>query len=215
MSFDVKAPPEFTENEIIPISAISHHLYCPRQNALIHVEGVFLDNELTTGGNIGHEYVDEERSIRERGMRKETSLRVYSDRLGLSGIADIVEFPDRGPPFPIDYKHGRIASWENHEAQLCAIALCLEEMLNCSVPAGAIFHIQSKRRHEVAFTPELRATTLKSIDEIREVLTHSLMPRAVFSKKCNKCSLRPHCMPGLYDAAAASRDIFEGASFDG
>lgn len=101
---------EWSESQIVPISAISHHLYCPRQNALIHTEGVFSDNTLTTSGNIGHQFVDEEKSYIDHGLRKETSYRVFSEQYGISGIADIIEFPQNAPPLPIDYKNGKISS---------------------------------------------------------------------------------------------------------
>lgn len=187
--------PEWPDEDIVPISAISHHLYCARQNALIHMSGIFRDNELTTSGNIGHELVDEERSFVDHGVRKETWLRVFSDRLGITGIADFVEFPSGAPPFPIDYKNGRIKAWKNQEAQLCAVALCLEEMLGCEVPQGAIYHIQSKKRHEVRFGPSLRTATELVISEIREILQRQLVPAAIYSSKCDRCSLRRDCWP--------------------
>lgn len=188
---------DFADTEIVPISAISHHLYCPRQNALIHTEGVFLDNDLTTSGNIGHERVDEEKSFEEHGVHKETSLRVYSDRYGLSGIADIVEFPEGRPPFPIDYKNGRIASWKNQEAQLCAVALCLEEMFGTHISEGAIYHIRSKKRHIARFTDDLRRTTLDTINAIRANLRENIVPAAEFGRKCRRCSLKDLCLPEL------------------
>lgn len=210
---------DFNDNEIVPISAISHHLYCQRQNALIHTEGVFFDNELTISGNIGHEKVDQELSYIDHGLHKETSLRVYSDQYGLSGIADIIEFPETKPPFPIDYKNGRIASWKNQEAQLCAIALCLEEMLNCKVPEGAIYHIKSKKRHLVVFNSELREITLKAISEIRENLVNNYVPKAIYSKKCLRCSLKDLCLPevnrltkvkSIFVPINSSREIMNG-----
>lgn len=201
---------EFTDNEIVPISAISHHLYCPRQNALIHTEGVFLDNDLTVSGNIGHTFVDEEKGYDDHGIRKETSLRVYSDRYGLSGIADIVEFPSKGPPFPIDYKNGRIASWKNQEAQLCAVAICLEEMLGVEVPTGAIYHVQSKKRHTVRFDEELRVITLTAVEEIRSALTSNTVPEARPGKICRRCSLQTLCLPML--GGHSTDDIFRPAA---
>lgn len=200
--------PEFADSEIVPISAISHHLYCPRQNALIHTEGVFLDNDLTVSGNIGHSFIDEERSYDDHGVRKETSLRVYSDRYGLSGIADIVELPEGKPPFPIDYKNGRIASWKNQEAQLCAVAICLEEMLGEAIPEGAIYHVQSKKRHTVRFGGELRAITLKAINEIRAALVGNVVPAASPGKICRRCSLQSLCLPTLRRSAVPG-GIFE------
>ncbi len=201
---------DFTEKEIVPISAISHYLYCPRQNALIHTEGVFLDNDLTISGNIGHSFVDEEKSYEDHGVHKETSLRVYSERYGVSGIADIIEFPQNSAPFPIDYKNGRIASWKNQEAQLCAIALCLEEMLGTAVPSGAIYHIQSRKRHTVHFSEELRTLTIEAIEKIRAALLANSVPPAKPGKKCRRCSLQSLCLPTLSDAAIDA--IFQPAA---
>jgi CRISPR-associated exonuclease Cas4 len=203
---------DFSENEIIPISAISHHLYCPRQNALIHVEGVFMDNALTVSGNIGHEFIDEVQSIEDHGLHKETSLRVYSDRLGISGIADIVEFPEDASPFPIDYKNGKIASWANHEAQLCAIALCLEEMLQAEIRTGAIYHINSKKRHTVIFDEDLRNISLNAILEIREILMTKTIPDITDNKKlCKMCSLRDYCLPEAFSKKEIN--IFQAIDF--
>ncbi|MCB1190443.1 MAG: CRISPR-associated protein Cas4 [Leptospiraceae bacterium] len=203
---------DWSEDEIIPISAISHHVYCPRQNALIHIGGVFEDNELTVSGNIGHEFVDEEKSIEDHGVHKETSLPVYSDTYGIRGIADIVEFPKGEPPFPIDYKNGKVSSWQNHEAQLCALAICLEEMLQTIIHKGAIYHIQSKKRHEVDFTGELRELTLRAILEIRELFLNMTIPKIPYSKKCNQCSLYKHCLPEL-NTNQKRIDIFKPVNY--
>lgn len=203
---------EWSENEVIPISAISHHVYCPRQNALIHVGGVFMDNELTISGSLGHEFVDEEKSYEDHGLHKETSLPVYSDEYGIRGIADIVEFPKDEPPYPIDYKNGKISSWLNHEAQLCAIAICLEEMLKTNIFRGSIYHIQSKKRHEVEFSKELRNLTLQAIIEIRQILNDLEIPKIPYSKRCNKCSLLEHCLPEL-NGKTKKIDIFKPVDF--
>ncbi|MCB1316955.1 MAG: CRISPR-associated protein Cas4 [Leptospiraceae bacterium] len=186
---------EWTDDEIIPISAISHHLYCKRQNALIHVEGVFQDNDLTVSGNIGHTVVDQQASLVEKGLHRETSMHVYSDRYGLRGIADVVEFPENAAPIPVDYKHGRKKLWQNLDAQLCAIALCLEEMCRSEINEGAIYHMLSRRRRRVVFTTELRKVTLQAVAEIREMLVLKILPPAIFDRRCLRCSLRPACMP--------------------
>lgn len=198
---------EWQDEEIIPISALSHYQYCSRQYALIHVEGIFVHNDLTVGGKLGHEVVDEVRGYTDHGVRRETSLRVYSDVYGLSGIADVVEFPDGSPPFPIDYKHGKTASWKNHEVQLCAIALCLEEMLEVEVPAGAIYHLQSRKRRMVEFTDDLRKRTINLIDEIRDLVLMQRLPPPVYSRKCHRCSLLSVCQPEV--ASNHVEPIFE------
>jgi len=187
---------EWDEFEIIPISALSHHLYCERQNALIHVEGVFRDNELTAQGNLGHARIDQQGSFVEHSVRKEGSLPVFSDRLGLRGVADLVEFDDAGVPYPVDYKNGRVARWTNLDAQLCAIALCLEEMFAIEVPEGAIFHLASRRRRDVRFGQDLRDRTLNAIEEIRTIFREQRLPPPVLDRRCKRCSLEPLCMPG-------------------
>jgi CRISPR-associated exonuclease Cas4 len=205
---------EWSESEIVPISAISHHLYCPKQNALIHTEQVFSDNELTVSGNIGHQVVDEEKSYIDHGIKKETSYRVFSEEYGITGIADIIEFPEVNNPFPIDYKNGKIASWENQEAQLCAIAMCLEEMLDTKVYYGAIYHIHSKKRHEVEFTKNLRDITIKAIEEIRFNLVNKVVPEISYSKLCNRCSLYEHCLPKKNESIK-KMNLFKPVKFDG
>ncbi|MBS0617290.1 MAG: CRISPR-associated protein Cas4 [Spirochaetes bacterium] len=185
----------------LPISAISHYLYCPRQAALIHVEQVFADNALTVAGNIGHENVDRAREETDHGLCKEYSMQVYSDRLKIIGIADVVEFPDGRPPVPVDYKHGRIASWQNHEAQVAAIAFCLEEMLGVGITHGAIYHIRSKKKRSFVIDDTLRAITTKAISELHEMIETRFVPAAIYGKICHRCSLKELCMPQLETTA--------------
>ena len=205
----------WSESEIIPISAISHHLYCPRQNALILTEGVFSDNVLTTSGNIGHQFVDDEKSYTDHGIKKETSYRVFSEKYGLSGIADIIEFPLNAPPLPIDYKNGKISSWENQESQVCAIAICLEEMLDVEIEIGAIYHIQSKKRHEFTIDNLLREKTLRAVEEIRHNLVNNILPKAEYSKRlCDNCSLYQFCLPKIKESKSID-SIFKPVDFNG
>ena len=192
---------------LIPISAISHYLYCPRQAALIHVEQVFVDNALTISGDIGHENVNRERGEIDHGVRKEYSLRVFSDNLGLIGVADVIEFQEGCPPLPIDYKHGRISKWANHEAQVAAIALCLEEMLAVKIEKGAIYHIQSKRRRVFEITEALRELTKQTIFALREMIEKQAVPPGEYIKKCYRCSLLKVCMPKI--AALSKPDVFQ------
>ena len=153
------------ELEPLPLSALNHLLYCERRCALIHIEGVFEENAFTLEGSLRHEAADTPGYETRSGVRAVRALPLYSRRLGLSGRADIVEF-SRAPggrelPCPIDYKRGARRRWENDDVQLCAQALCLEEMLGVEVPRGAIFHAASKRRREVEFAPQLREATCK------------------------------------------------------
>ncbi|MCS6985494.1 MAG: CRISPR-associated protein Cas4 [Leptospiraceae bacterium] len=190
----------------VPISAISHYLYCPRQAALIYNESSFEDNILTVSGSLGHEHVDRPHREIDQGVIREYSLPVYSDKWQIVGIADVVEFPPDGPPLPVDYKHGRIASWKNQEAQVAAIALCLEEMLNVKITTGAIYHIRSKRRRNFQIDERLRELTIKTIEELHNMFKENYLPVGTPSRKCVLCSLQGLCMPKL--AVAKIPDVF-------
>ena len=140
----------------IALSALQHWVYCPRQCGLIHLEQAFEDNIHTARGNAEHEKVDGVHYETRDGRPSATALPVWSDRVGLIGKCDVVEFLADGTPYPIEYKHGPKRKWLNDDIQLAAQAFCLEEMLNRRVPKGAIFHASSHRRREVATTAELK-----------------------------------------------------------
>ena len=187
--------------EQVLISALNQYLYCPRRCALIHVEGVFNENAYTLEGRFGHEHADLPGYETKPSGRIVRGLPIFCRRLGLVGKADIVEFhraEDGGEtPYPVDYKRGPRRKWANDDAQLCAQALCLEEMTGRPVPAGAIFHAASKRRREVAFTPELRALTEDAVRKVRDMLASATVPPAAASPRCDGCSLRPMCLPEI------------------
>ncbi len=187
--------------EPVLLSAINQYLYCERRCALIHVEGVFQENAHTLEGSFLHERADTPGVENRPGVRIVRALPLFSTRLGLTGKADIVEFHKQadGPdiPLPVDYKRGPRRQWDNDDAQLCAQALCLEEMLRTAVPAGAVFHAASKRRREVPFTPELRSMTEAAIKEIRKLLGSGRVPTAVLMPRCDGCSLRGVCLPEI------------------
>jgi len=194
------------ERELVPVSALQHYVYCPRQCALIHVEQVFDENVHTLRGRRVHERVDEGGVEVAEGVRVERSLPIWSERYGLVGKADLVEFMDDGTPYPVEYKHGRIKkkSFPADAVQLCAQALCLEEMTSHDVPRGAVYYFSSRRRREVEFTPELRAETERVIHETRAILFESGLPLPVNDKRCRECSLREQCMPEISDARSAN-----------
>jgi CRISPR-associated exonuclease Cas4 len=205
------------ELEPLPLSALNHLLYCERRCALIHIEGVFAENAFTLQGTLLHETADTPGYSTQSGVRVVRALPLYSRRLGLSGKADIVEF-SRGPgvrqtPCPVDYKRGARRRWENDDVQLCAQALCLEEMLGVEVPRGAIFHAASKRRREVEFTDRLREATVQAARRLHELVRQARIPPAVLMPQCEGCSLRGICMPELSQRAgmvrAASRGLFD------
>ncbi len=215
--------------ELIPLSALNHYLYCPRRAALIHIEGIFEENEHTIRGDIAHEHADLPGYEVAKGVTLLRALPVWSERLGLSGKCDIVEAgldanpksEIRNPKWlrPVEYKRGKRRQFENDDAQLCAQALCLEEMFGIVVDSGAVFHAASKRRREVEFTAELRRLTENAIAELHTMLNTQLstinpqLPQAVFKPACEECSLFDICLPKVTSAPAtisrAARRLFE------
>jgi CRISPR-associated exonuclease Cas4 len=188
----------------IPLSALNHYAYCPRRCGLIHVEGEFTDNIHTARGNAEHERVDRiAYETRQSGARVEYALPVWSDRVGLIGKCDVVEFWPDGTVYPVEYKHGARKKWLNDDLQLAAQALCLEEMLGRPVTHGAIYHASSRRRREVAITPELRRLVMETADAIRAMLASGRLPPPVNDARCRECSLNEICEP----AALAAKDI--------
>ena len=180
---------------MIPLSAINQFLFCPRRAALIHVEGIFKDNEHTLRGDIVHEHADLRGYEVVQGVKLLRALPVFSDRLGLSGKCDIVEQRPDQSLFPVEFKVGKRRQWENDDAQLCAQALCLEEMFHVAIPRGAVFHADSKRRREIEFTSELRVLTEKTIADLHALLDSTAIPRAEFREACEECSLYEICLP--------------------
>lgn len=185
----------YPESDYIMLSALQHYLYCPRQCALIHLEQVWLENRWTAEGRILHERADSGERVRQGGVRTVRSLPIASQRLGISGQADVVEFHPDGTVFPVEYKRGRPKANRCDEVQLCAQALCLEEMLNVRIETGALFYGQKKRRKVVPFDAALRRLTENTIAEVHNLLAGQMTPKAVYSKKCDQCSLMSACLP--------------------
>jgi CRISPR-associated exonuclease Cas4 len=192
------AAPVRPEEDWIPISALQHYSYCPRQCALIHVEQVWADNTHTYRGRWSHERVDMERVRSSRGYPIVTALPVWSDRLGLQGKCDVVEWRD-GVPYPVEFKTGstRTRRWIHDEIQLAAQAICLEEMCGVPVTEGAVFHVASHRRRTVAITSELRETVRRLAAEIREMVETGRIPDPVNDARCRHCSLIEICRPQM------------------
>ncbi|MCD5408259.1 CRISPR-associated protein Cas4 [Candidatus Bipolaricaulota bacterium] len=184
----------WAQEELVPISALQHYVYCPRQCALIHVEQIWEENIYTLRGRRAHERVETPEGIVREGIRVEYALPLWSRRLGLVGRADVVEFPD-GVPYPVEHKVGPRRARHADEVQLCAQALCLEEMLGVGVPKGALFYRASRRRREVAFTPELRAEVEQVVQEVRDLLQRMSLPPPVADTRCRDCSLIGSCLP--------------------
>ena len=206
------------QDDYPPLSALNDLLFCERRCALHRIEGVWVDNAHTVSGTFLHERADRQVTWEvASGVRAVHGLLLKSDRLRLTGKADVVEFhrqPDGSDvPFPVEYKRGKRRKWDNDEVQLCAQALCLEEMLCVVIPAGAIFHIQSKRRREVAFTPELRALTAETARRLHELIQSGITPRPVRKARCRGCSLLELCLPALLANSNAGSD-YQQTLFD-
>lgn len=187
------------ERDPIPLSALQHWCYCPRQCALIHVEQVFAENLFTLRGQAVHKQVDQPGVETRAGLRVERALPVWSDRLGLIGKCDAVEFEADGTPYPVEYKVGSRAKapWiaACDDLQLAAQALCLEEMSTKPVPAGALFYASSKRRREVKIDAALRRRVEEAAAAVRALLDSAVLPAPTFDARCDKCSLKDVCQP--------------------
>ena len=205
----------YDEEDLIQLSALQHFLFCERQCALIHIEQIWRENLLTAEGAIMHDKVHETRFEVKNGVRIERGLPLRSIELGLNGRADLVEFhksPDgkRWIPFPVEYKHGRPKAGDCDRVQLCAQALCLEEMLQANVPAGAIFYGRTRHRFDVRFDESLRGLTKTTAQLLHEFISKGSTPKPAYSEKCNSCSLIELCKPKIFQRGiSVSRYIRE------
>ncbi len=201
----------YAEEELLPISALQHLLFCERRCALVHIENLWQDNVLTAEGTALHERVHEEKSESRNDLKIVRSLRLRSFRLGLIGMADVVEFHvDPGgivlpgstqfwQPFLVEYKRGTLKHEFGYEVQLCAQALCLEEMLDLKTPisSGALFYGKSRRRLEINFDANLRIATEKAAHRLHVLIDGRITPPARYQKKCPHCSLYSYCKPEI------------------
>ena len=187
---------EATEDPV-PLSALQHWIYCPRQCGFIHLEQQFEDNVHTARGQAVHHLVDTPGYEVKRGVRVERALPLWSDRFGLIGKADLVEFHPDGRIYPVEFKHGRKRGRIHDDIQLAAQAMCLEDMLGRPVPQGAIYHASSHRRREVDITEDLRALVRETADAIRAMLASGILPPPVNDARCRECSLREICQPEM------------------
>lgn len=183
---------------IVTISAIEHYVYCPRQCALIHCDGVWNDNAHTVKGTRMHQRVDGGRHRQERGRQVLRAIPLWSENLGLSGRADAVELDD-GAVRPVEYKSG-VPHGNAANLQLCAQALCLEEMLGLEVQEGSVWYGGLKRRVRVVFTADLRQQVRHVVRSIRQQLMEGALPDAPNDERCTECQLLGHCLPELTSA---------------
>ncbi len=196
----------FDSDEIeVPISALEHWSYCPRQCALIHVEQTFEENIFTVKGRLAHERIDAADTEIARGVRVLRGVPLWSERLGLRGKADVVEMRPEGP-YPVEYKVG-YRQGRHADLQLCAQALCLEEMLGVTVPGGAVFYHAPRRRYEVSIDGTLRSETFSAIANVRGILRSQRLPPAPNDSRCPECSLINACLPVVVAARARLRGL--------
>jgi CRISPR-associated exonuclease Cas4 len=193
-----------------PLSALNDLLFCERRCYFHRVEGVWADNAHTAAGTVAHRRAHQPAEADGAAGRTARGLWLVSHRLRLVGVADVVEFcpdPTGGPdvPFPVEYKRGRRRRWDNDEVQLCAQAVCLEEMTGAAVPAGAVFNVKSRRRREVGFTLDLRRRTEQAAARLHALLVERAAPAPVLHPKCRGCSVRDHCLPDLLAAGPGYR----------
>jgi CRISPR-associated exonuclease Cas4 len=200
----------YSEDDLLPLSGLQHLLYCERQCALIHVEGLWLENRQTAEGRLSHERAHGGGGRSEPGVRTAFSLPLRSLRLGLVGQADVVEFHHAGQgktwlPFPVEFKRGRPKEKDWDKVQLCAQAMCLEEMLDVGVPAGALFYGQTRRRLDVEFDLALRRATEEAVLRFHDLVRSGRTPKAKYAPElCDACSLLPVCLP---KSAGAGRGV--------
>lgn len=196
------------EEDLLPLSALQHYAYCPRQFALIHIEQQWAENRFTAEGQVLHKRVNDGEAETRGDLHVARSLRLVSRDLGLSGVADVVEFhrvseggcllpklPGRWQPYPVEYKRGRSKADDWDRIQLCAQAMALEEMLDVPVPEGAIFYGKPRRREKVEIQAQLRETTRQLASEVHTLYAAGRLPHAEPGPKCERCSLRELCQP--------------------
>ena len=200
----------FKEEDFLQISGLQHFRFCRRQWALIHIEQQWAENSRTVEGAILHERAHDSSRRESRGDLLITrDMRVFSTELGISGACDVVEFR-KSPfgvalqgreglyqPFPVEYKRGAPREDSANDLQLCAQAMCLEEMLCCDIPEGALFYGQTRHRETVAFTPELRQEVRDCLREMHQLYDRGHTPKVKPGKACNACSLKELCLPKL------------------
>jgi CRISPR-associated exonuclease Cas4 len=189
----------FPESDLVPLSALQHYLFCPRQCALIHLEQIWVESGLTAEGRLLHDRVDAGGTEKRRDVKRTFGLPIRCLRLGLVGKADVVEFHRQADgtwrPYPVEHKRGRRKQEDWDRVQLCAQALCLEEMLGLAVPEGALFYGKEQRREAVAINDALRRETEEVAAAVHRMLAEGRTPPPEYAPKCDSCSLVEICLP--------------------
>ena len=204
-------PGDELNGEPVPLSALQHAVYCLRQAALIHLERQWEENRFTAEGRVLHDYADQPGQRKVNGVRRVMALPIAAPSLGMAGVADLVEFSQKDGAevaYPVEYKRGKAKTHRADEVQLCAQALCLEEMTGQPVPEGALYYAETRRRVVVPFDHELRQLTLEIIAQLREIFQSQKTPAPVYrADKCRACSLSEICRPkDVVRSAKAWRD---------
>jgi CRISPR-associated exonuclease Cas4 len=183
----------------LTVSALQHLAYCPRKCALMVVDGIWMDNEHTIRGSRGHRRADRRFDRVERGVRVVRAVPVHSDRLGLTGRADVVEIHPDGRICPVEYKMGRRVK-DTADLQLCALAMCLEEMSGQDIAEGAVWYGGPRRRERVVFSTALRQKVVDSVSAIRKMFESEHLPPAPADQRCVHCQFEPICLPDIVSA---------------
>ncbi len=222
----------YDDDDLLPISAIQHWLFCRRQCGLIHLEQAWAENRLTAQGRQLHDCAHEGGSESRGDLRVVRGLRLCSHELGLTGQADVVELkrpppespPDRQAcvpglqgrwiPYPVEYKRGRPKANDCDRAQLCAQAMCLEEMLDTRIHDGALFYGKPRRREVVVFDARLRAVTQTAAEDIHRMMQSGATPPPTYSPKCRRCSMAEGCLPKSTGAANHASDYLRRGLID-
>lgn len=207
---------EYEEDEFLQLSGLQHFVFCPRQWALIHLEQQWTENVRTAEGRILHEKAHDSSTSEKRGsILILRDMRVQSPKLGIFGACDVVEFHASPAgvslhgrkglwlPFPIEYKRGQPKTHQADELQLCAQAMCLEEMLCCSITEGALFYGETRRRELIAFTKDMREMVECILRQMHDYAARGHTPKVKPTKACDACSLKDLCLPRLHRCSGA------------
>lgn len=192
----------YLEEELLQLSGLQHILYCKRQCALIHLEQLWADNFFTAKGIVMHDKAHENKYEYKKGVIIERDVYLKSYALGLVGKSDVIEFHksknSQLTPFPVEYKSGKAKNDNTDKVQLCAQALCLEEMLNTQILKGALYYGKTHSRLEVDFNKSLRDETIMLSKEFHDLMESKITPKAEYSKKCDNCSFKELCLPEIF-----------------
>ena len=187
----------YDEADLLPISALQHLAFCPRQWGLIHLERVWSENKLTAEGRLAHKRVHEADDFLDHGTLITRGLAISSRELGLAGVADVVEFQEDGAVRPVEHKRGKPKQGDCDAVQLCAQAMCLEEMLARGVPEGELFYHATRRRMQVKFDQTLRRRVIDLAAKLHELTAKGRTPEPIKGSHCRSCSLKEACLPSL------------------